>query len=145
MDRNNHKRVSAINDALKEKGITTWFDGDRMRGDIVRQMTNGIDNSKIVIAFITKDYIQKVMGAGVNGTNDNCKVEFDYAVRKKTADNIITVVMEDGCADTRQWSGAVGAYLGGRLYFDFRDDSKLDSCVANLRREIDRIMIDDVA
>jgi len=66
-------------------------------------------------------------------------------VCKKTADNIITVVMEDGCADTSQWSGAVGAFLGGKLYFDFRDDSKLESCVADLRREIDCIMIDDVA
>jgi len=139
LNNSNHKRVSAINDALKEKGITTWFDGDRMHGNIVQQMTDGIDNSKIVIAFITKDYIQKVKGE--NGANDNCKAEFEYAVRRKTADNIITVVMEDGCADTSQWSGAVSAYLGGRLYLDFSDDSKLDSCVANIRREINRIMI----
>jgi len=65
-------------------------------------------------------------------------------VCKKTADNIITVVMVVGCADTSQWAGAVGAFVGGRLYVYVRDDSKLDSCVANLRRNIDRIMIDDV-
>ena len=76
MGRNNHKRVSAINNALKEVGITTWFDDERMYGNIVRQMTNGIDNARIVIAFITKDYINKVRGEGGNGPSDNCKVKF---------------------------------------------------------------------
>jgi len=39
----------------------------------------------------------------------------------------------------------MGTFIGGRLYFDFRDDSKLDTCAANLTRYIDRIMIDIVA
>ena len=36
--RDNHKRVSKINKALKERGLITWFDEDRMEGSIVDAM-----------------------------------------------------------------------------------------------------------
>jgi len=139
MGRNNHKRVSAINNALKGEGITTWFDDEKLNGDIVRQMTSGIDNAKIVIVFLTQTYIDKVRGESRKGINDNCKIEFEYAVRKKTGDNMISVVMEHCCKDQSKWDGAVGAFLGGRLYTDFRDDSKLDSCIECLMEDIERI------
>lgn len=30
--RDNHKRVSIVNENLKKAGFTTWFDSDRMTG-----------------------------------------------------------------------------------------------------------------
>jgi len=103
-------------------------------------MTNGIENARIVIVFVTGEYIKKVGGMGRNGTNDNCKVESDYSVRQKKAGKIIVVVMEEACLDTNKWLGAVGAFLGGRLYHNVCDNSMLDSCITNLKEDIHRII-----
>lgn len=37
--RTNHETVSKINRALKQRGLNTWFDDDRMEGFILDQMT----------------------------------------------------------------------------------------------------------
>lgn len=77
---NNHDRVAKINNYLLEKGVKTWFDGDKMRGDIVEKMCNGINHTKLVIVFVTDNYIKKVASSNFN---DNCLLEFKYAMRKK--------------------------------------------------------------
>eukprot|EP00966_Prymnesium_polylepis_P008282 190707-Prymnesium_polylepis.1 len=59
LDRQNHSRVSRVNDVLREAGFRTWFDGDRMRGDINAAMSAGIDKSGAVIVFVTANYIAK--------------------------------------------------------------------------------------
>jgi hypothetical protein len=86
----NHKRVSRVNDLLKQKGFKPWFDADKMDGNIVEKMCEGIENTKCFIAFITSNYIMKVGGA--NG-KDNCKREFNYAVQFHGPEKIIAVVM----------------------------------------------------
>ena len=118
VDGSNHARVAAVNDALKRAGLVTWFDEERMRGDIVQQMTDGIDRSSLVLVFITRNYIQKVAGEGANGANDNCKAEFDYACNRKGVERMLAVVMEEDCTDSRTWQGAVGMRLGSTLYQD---------------------------
>ena len=45
LGRSNHARVAEVNRLLKAAGFVTWFDEDRMQGDIVSQMANGIDSS----------------------------------------------------------------------------------------------------
>jgi len=112
-----------------------------MRGDIVSQMTRGIDDSLTSIVFITEMYIRKVAGKGKRGMIDNCKVEFDYAVQRKEG-NMISVVMEPSCIDTTTWKGAVGAYLGSKLFYDFTVDTKLETCVDSLVSEIKRRIIE---
>jgi hypothetical protein len=111
--------VARINKKLKEYGLITWFDSDRMKGDIVEQMTNGIDDTQIVIVFITKNYMEKVGGAN---STDNCKIEFNYSYRHKKPEMMIAVVMERGLPPAAKWKGALGAALGGALYLDFSDD-----------------------
>ena len=71
LGRDNHARVSKINYALKQMGFVTWFDEERMRGNINEQMAQGIDRSQAVIVFITKRYIGKVAGHGEKGDDDN--------------------------------------------------------------------------
>ena len=44
----------------------------QMQGNINKQMTSGIDNSAVVVVFITSRYIAKVNGDGPNGEDDNC-------------------------------------------------------------------------
>ena len=122
----NHKRVARINAALQQQAnIICWFDSDRMRGNIVSQMTSGIDKAQLVIVFITQDYIEKVRQN--KNPNDNCKIEFEYAFRRKTRENMICVVMDADVPPQREWQGPVGACLGGELYIDFTNDDKFDT------------------
>ena len=120
--RSNHERVAQVNAALKRAGLVTWFDEERMRGDIVKQMTDGIDRSSVVLVFVTRNYIRKVAGEGPNGANDNCKAEFDYACNRKGVERMVAVVMETDCTDSRQWRGAVGMRLAGTLYHNLSGD-----------------------
>ena len=94
LGRSNHARVAEVNRLLKAAGFVTWFDEDRMQGDIVSQMANGIDSSAAVLVFVTENYCIKVAGAGRNGADDNCKKEFDYASRRKGIEKMIAAVME---------------------------------------------------
>ena len=103
LGRNNHARVILVNEGLKKKGVKAWLDHERMQGDIVDQMTQGIEDSSVLVVFITENYIKKVAGKGPNGKNDNCKTEFDYAVRRLGVSMILPVVMEPSCHDTRTW------------------------------------------
>lgn len=103
LGRSNHDRVILVNEGLKKSGVKAWLDEERMRGDIVHQMTQGIEDSFVLVVFITENYIMKVAGMGPNGANDNCKVEFDYSVRRLGASMMVPVVMEPSCRDTRKW------------------------------------------
>jgi predicted nucleotidyltransferase len=69
--RSNHERVKRVAIGLRAHGIDPWFDEERMRGDVNDQMAVGIDESDVVIVFITLEYIKKASGRGPNGMNDN--------------------------------------------------------------------------
>lgn len=74
--RSNHDRVHKVCEGLKVRGITPWFDSDRMTGQIVDTMCKGIDQTHLLVVFVTERYIQKIGG---DDLRDNCKVEFSYA------------------------------------------------------------------
>jgi hypothetical protein len=123
LGRSNHQRVSRLNADLKRAGLVTWFDEERMEGNIIDQMTCGIDDSACVIVCITRNYIEKV--AGKNGLNDNCKREFEYAdLRKGPKGRLLAVVMEAECRDQNSWAGSVGFVMGRKLYVDFSEDER---------------------
>ena len=117
--RDNHYRVSLINTALKELGYQTWFDEERMEGNIEEKMSQGIEQTKVVFTFITRRYHDKVNSTNFN---DNCKLEFNYASIKKTSSKMIAVVMEKGMLDAKRWTGTVGMRLGGNIYVDMSGD-----------------------
>lgn len=115
--RNNHDRVSYINNALKAKGLITWFDSDRLIGEIRQQMTDGIDNTLCMIVFITSCYESKVNG---HEQRDHCHYEFNYAVNILGPQKMIAVVMEKEMRKT--WTKALGGALNSKLYIDMSDD-----------------------
>lgn len=128
LGRNNHARVSLVNDRLKAAGIATWFDEEKMRGDINKQMADGVSASAAVVAFISKRYVEKAFGNGPNGSNDNCKNEFDGALLTPTlcVDKIISVMMEPRCRAPQSWpSRAVQGKLGPKLYIDFASNGRI--------------------
>ena len=88
--RDNHFRVSLINKELQDIGYKTWFDGDRMKGDLFKQMSQGIENTQSVIVFITQKYIDKVKGENVG---DECKRKLNYTAARKTSSNMALVLM----------------------------------------------------
>jgi len=115
-----HPRVSTVNSYLKSMGIRTWFDEERMQGNVLDRMCTGIDDSECVVVFVTQNYVDKV--GGVNGPQDNCKKEFEYAERTKGADKLISVVFEPSVKKTSLWRGGVGMVLGSRLFKDLSAD-----------------------
>lgn len=134
----NHRRAKRLNDLLKHarhngiipaddalyahlggsNGLRTWFDEDRLRGDLIAQMSSGIDRSACVIVCITTDYIKKVYGRGTKGFDDNCKFEFEYAQRRLGVNKLIPVVIDADCRNTMVWEGTVGMVLGSQIYVD---------------------------
>lgn len=129
LDRDNHERVKAVNDRLKSAGVKTWFDAEKLSGNIPLQMSRGIDNSDVVVVFITRAYMDKVNG----DKDDNCKREFQYSVLSKSTQKIIAVVMEDSMRSTSKWRGILGMELGNSLYIDMSTDDLVESNFAQLK------------
>ena len=137
LGRNNHRRVSIINKELKRIGYKTWFNEERIRGDIDDRIAEGIEQTKCVIVFITQKYYEKVSG---KTANDNCKLEFSHAKRMRISDKMITVVMEPCMTKVKEWKGDVGMHLGGKMYIDMTENVKnetyLTEKIAKLQEEL---------
>ena len=127
-----------LKDGLQGQGVVPWFDTERMRGNIFHQMSKGINDSLTVIVCVTEEYITKVAGKGRNGSNDNCKKEFEYACEHKGLDNITFMEMED---TKKPWTGSVGLNVGKHLYHSFKKDEELESCVDAIMKEIQRRVV----
>ena len=52
----------------------------------------------------------------------DCKLEFDYALKRKGVYNLIPVVMEKAKKDQSTWHGPVGGRLGNSIYVDLSMD-----------------------
>jgi hypothetical protein len=134
LGRKNHDRVAVINEELKSLGFVTWFDSEKMTGEIFYQMANGIDNAAVVIVFATKRYMNKVNGSDAN---DSCRMEFNYAIQKKSSTKMIPVVMEPRMKDIRDyWTGVMQMTLGNVLHVDFSNDNDFQSAIQHLKAEI---------
>jgi len=116
----NHQRVHKINTELQKRGLNTWFDENKIDGNIRYKMAEGIDNTKCVVVFITKEYRDKVNGLDMK---DNCKYEFSYAMNQLGSQNMVSVVMEPEMKETNKWKGELGAALGNMLFVDFSSSS----------------------
>ena len=130
----NHRRVAAVNAALKAQGVSTWFDEERLGGNVVEQITAGIEKTHVVVVFLTKRYMDKVQQG--SGKLDYCRMEFLYATRAKSVDKMVVVVMEPELRDSTLWFGPVGALLGGELYIDMSDPARFSAAVKELRDRI---------
>lgn len=130
VNQENHKKVSEINDMLKQRGVVTWFDGEKMHGIIQGSMKEGIDNTMCVVVFITEAYVKKVT---YGNDNDNCRMEYRYAARKEI--NMFPVVMSDKCSNPNNW-GELDFKLGGTLYVDMTtiDPERVDKLVEEVFR-----------
>ena len=79
-------------------------------------MCKGIEESDVVVVCITKTYLEKVNG---EDENDNCQMEFNYAMTQKTP--MVAVVMEAEVREQNTWK-TVGMRLGNVLYHDWSSE-----------------------
>ena len=136
----NHTRTTKLVDRMKSLDIPFWFDHDRMSGgNIDRQITEGIDQSAVFIAFITRDYVEKVLSGSDSDKTEWCHFEFTYGGLQRP-NKMVAVVMEPEMLDTRKWKGVVGARLGAKLFVDFSSDDKLESSVVELCRALSNLI-----
>jgi len=137
----NHAFVKKVNLELQKRGWKTWFDENQMDGNIRFRMAEGIDNTKCVVVFITKEYRDKVNGIDMT---DNCKYEFSYAMNQLGSQNMIPVVLETEMRDTKKWKGELGAALGSMLYIDLSEmnetilELKYEDISRRIRKIVDR-------
>ena len=128
----NHEKVAKINDAIKKLGYVTWFDNERMVGNIREQMANGILNTKCFIAFITKRYHDKVV---YGPATDNCRAEFDFASMKV---EMIAVVLDPSMRNPHDWKGNLALSLATRLYVDLCGDVDDETYLSNQLKLLDK-------
>ncbi len=138
--RDNHKRVTRLNEALRAANLTTWIDEEHQSStanspaSLHQSMSSGIDSSTKVLICITKRYMDKV--AGKMGANDSCRKEFEYSARRKGLDHIIPVVMEKQCNNVEEWYGPLGLSLANSHYLDFTVNTNLSECVRDIAKHI---------
>ena len=106
LGRRNHERVAAINESLSLRGLRTWIDTNAMPGNIMDQLTLGMNSSRCVVVCITRNYVDKVESNSFNV----CQLEFNNAVRKKQG-SIVAIVMEPRMRDITRMNGFVGMSL----------------------------------
>ena len=136
LGRDNHDRVVKINTMLVDAGYETWCDSEQMIGNAIERIAEGIDNTQVVLVFVTRRYMEKV-GSGA-GVHDNCKKAFMYSARRHSDALMIPVIMEPDMKDGNSWTGPLAIELGGTLWVDL-SDGVLDSNSHEFGRLCDEI------
>lgn len=129
-DNRNHKKVSIVVDALRGRGIDVWFDETHMKGNILDSMCKGIDDSDVVLIFVTQNYISKVESGG---DADNVRREFMYA--SKNPKKLLAIRFDSHLVSN--WPGPVGMVLGSHLYTDLTTihDKTIDNLFHSIRTQ----------
>eukprot|EP00899_Mesostigma_viride_P024824 jgi/Mesvir1/5526/Mv15566-RA.2 len=133
----NHQRVARVNDALKERGFVTWFDGDRMTGDVQKQMCAGILKSRAVLVFVTERYMEKLDEEDLNP----CQQEFNFAKEKKGVKYMIPIVMEKAMLTRKNWNGVLLMNLGQKIFVSMVHAAEIESNMQLVLNELAAIGI----
>jgi hypothetical protein len=133
----NHEKVKIINEALKTRGLKTWLDENKIDGNIRYKMAEGIDNTKCVVVFITKEYRDKVNGIDMK---DKCKYEFTYAMNQLGSQNMIPVIMEPEMRENHKWKGELGAALGSMVFVDLSVETNIETKYDELYKRIRNVI-----
>lgn len=119
----NHKSAGSlvlkVNEKLQTCGYKTWIDVDNMEGSILSAMANAIEQSDVILVFITDEYCK----------SENCVKECEYASHR--GKRIIPIRVNSSYNPT----GAVGIIVSPLLYVDFSKNS-FDVAFALLLKQI---------
>lgn len=67
-------------------------------------MQDNISKSDSILIFVTSKFMSKVNG--MDGNNDMCKLEYDYAL-KSASSKLVIVILEERMRIISQWKGAL--------------------------------------
>lgn len=115
-----HARVQTVSKKLEARGWKCWLDTQDMGADVKSSMAQGIEECMVVLIFLSKAYIKKVVE---NRNHDNVAFEYRHTMNQKGGDDpamFLPIVMENyvtekGCKfpdDPRSWVGRIGAEIG---------------------------------
>ena len=115
----NQEFVKGIKDFLENNGLRVWMDIEEVFGNINTRMQNGINNSIIIVLFITRKYDE----------SHNCCKEFNYADKKRKI--IIPVKLENYNPKSE-----LDLIIGNKRYYTFAGNSNIDEEKKQLLRDI---------
>jgi hypothetical protein len=121
MGRENHVRVAFLNEALKSRGVITWFDSERMTGSVRHEMSDDLYASCCVLICITREYETKVNSGK---KSDNCYYEFNLASNDEhLVEHLIPVVLDRSLTNPSSWArGRLSGELKRNIFIDASED-----------------------
>jgi hypothetical protein len=119
LQRSNRERVAQFAAALLGMNWTVWVDYRMITvGSIDAMVVDGIEESDVVVVFLTRSYMRKVQYALRNPRlRDSCCKEWSYAMARQKI--IQPVIMEPSLRNPLNWpSGVVTAHLCNNVWVD---------------------------
>lgn len=126
-------RIARINSSLKGRGLITCFYESFSNDEMVKQVCNGMDKSRSVVCFLTREYINKAMG---DKPTEHCNQEFNYTLRRKHPSHLIPVALEQGLSNLASLPGNLAMAFDGKQCIDLSQDEGFDAKVEELYRAI---------
>lgn len=102
-----------IDEELRARGLSTCVERSSSPSPYILEMKTkiyqNINDSDSIIVFVTSKFMGKVNG--MDGNNDVCKLEYDYAL-KTASGKMIVVILEERMRNISQWKGALRSVTG---------------------------------
>ena len=133
LGRDNHERVLNIAKILKTKGWKIWIDEDNIINNIDSSIADGIENSDIILIFLTETYFKKVNESAKNPRRrDNCLKEWTYSNALNKL--MIPIVFEPSLLNNINWpQGIISMHFGSTYFLDciYNDSNKCANIIHN--------------
>lgn len=117
-EQSTHTKVLCIALLLESRGVRVWVDELQITGALAGDIACGMDESDVVVLFLTSVYIDKVnRGSRHPCTRNRCYQEFNYAF--SSGKFVLPVLLEKELkSDPSLSTGYVGMHLADLLYVD---------------------------
>ena len=132
-DKNIKEKLINLKSYLEKMDYSVWIDQEDLFNHIDSSMVSGINNSEVILIFISKKYYKKIDNASkrLNYT-DNCFKECSYSVNSGKL--CIPVIIDTYMLNINNWKpGLMKFYFGNKLYIDAtgNDYNKISAEIKN--------------
>ena len=117
-DKNTKNKLILLKSHLEKLDFNVWIDQENIFNDIDSSMVTGINNSEVILIFISKKYYKKIDNASKRYIyTDNCFKECSYSVNSGKL--CIPVIIDTNMLNINNWKpGLMKFYFGNKLYID---------------------------
>lgn len=117
-DKNIKEKLITLKSYLEKLDFSVWIDQEHLFNHIDSSMVNGINNSEVILIFISKKYYKKIDNASKRfNYSDNCFKECTYSVNSGKL--CIPVIMDNYMLNINNWKpGLMKFYFGNKLYIN---------------------------